>query len=80
MLISTNANPIFIMTNSIENQENRMISVSLPEKTIRELKWLKEKTGVATLTEALNQALSTEAYILTEIEKNGSVHIAKRQK
>lgn len=68
------------MTNSVENQENRMISVSLPEKTIRELKWLKEKTGVATLTEALDQAISTEAYILNEVEKKGSVHIYKRKR
>jgi hypothetical protein len=68
------------MTNSVENQEEEMVIVSLPVKTIRELKWLKEKTGVATLTEALNQAISTEAYIINEVEKHGSVHIAKKQK
>jgi len=56
-----------------------MVSVSLPKAVIRELKWLADKKRVP-LLKALTQAISTESFVLDEIEKHGSVLIQKKNK
>lgn len=67
------------MSNRPNNEPEEMVTVRLPVRIIEELNWLKEKSGASTLTEALSQAISTEAYILNEVEKTGYVLIGKNK-
>jgi hypothetical protein len=65
---------------SNNGNDEDMVAVMLPRKLLEQLAWLRDKSGAATATEALYQAIATEAYLLEELETKDTILVGRKRK